>query len=468
MNSMRTAGPGYDELRRQHATEAMTQLPEHVARLGWTAAQIQAEREQRLRRILALARARSPWHRARLAGVDLADLTPAGLGQVPSMTKDDLLTHFDEILTDPRLTLGVVEAHLQRLTGKDAYLLELYHAIASGGSSGRRGVYVYDWAGWASYFLGIARRGAYDRLHDPELAAAPAVEAVVAAEKPTHGSSAQGQTFSDPQSVIVRVPITLPIEQVVARLNEIAPSVLRGYPSALDQLGHEARAGRLRIAPLRIRGIGEPMLPEIRARLQETFGVAVHSQWIASEAGCLGYSCLRGSGMHLNDDLVIVEPVDRDGRPVPPGQRSAKIYITNLFNHALPLIRFEITDEVTVIDRPCPCGCAHTWIEEVQGRLDDSLTYPGIGGGVITVHPIVLRSPLGRQPNIADYQVRQTSHGVDVLLRTVGDLDLDLVQADIATGLVNVGLSAPQVVLTLVDHLDRQGTGKLKRFLPLP
>ena len=468
MNAVSPTGPDYDELRRRHATEAMAQMPEHVARLDWTAAQIQTERELRLQRLLAFARARSPWHRARLAGVDLTTLTPAGLGQVPPMTKDDLLGHFDEIVTDPRLTLGVVEAHLQRLTGGDAYLLEEYHAIASGGSSGRRGVYVYDWTGWSSYFQGIARRGAYDRLHDPALAAAPAVEAVVAAEKPTHGSSAQGQTFSNPQSVIVRVPITLPIEEVVSRLNQIAPSVLRGYPSALDQLGYEATAGRLRIAPLRIRGIGEPMLPETRARLLETFGVPVHNQWIASEAGCLGYSCLTGPGMHLNDDLVIVEPVDPDGRPVPPGQRSAKIYVTNLFNHALPLIRFEITDEVTVMDRPCPCGCAHTWIEDVQGRLDDSLIYPGIGGGVITVHPIVLRSPLGRQPNIADYQIHQTPRGIQVLLRALGEVDLDLVQAEIVAGLVTVGLSAPQVVLTLVDHLDRQATGKLKRFIPLP
>jgi phenylacetate-coenzyme A ligase PaaK-like adenylate-forming protein len=112
MNVMSTTGLGYDKLRRRHATEAMTQLPEQVARMDWTAAQIQTEREQRLQRLLALARARSPWHRARLAGVDLSNITPAGLGQLPPMTKDDLLAHFDEIVTDPRLTLGVVEDHL--------------------------------------------------------------------------------------------------------------------------------------------------------------------------------------------------------------------------------------------------------------------------------------------------------------------------------------------------------------------
>ena len=105
------------------------------------------------------------------------------------MTKVDLLTHFDDIVTDDRLSLRLVEDHLDRLTS-DAYLLEEHHAIASGGSSGLRGVYVYDWAGWATYFLSAARGQAYDRLHDPRLATAPPVEAIVAADKPTHGSSA--------------------------------------------------------------------------------------------------------------------------------------------------------------------------------------------------------------------------------------------------------------------------------------
>jgi phenylacetate-CoA ligase len=326
-----------------------------------------------------------------------------------------------------------------------------------------RGVFVYDWEGWATYFLSAARGQAYDRRHDPRLAAAPPVEAVIAADKPTHGSSALSQTFSNPQVTIERVPITLPIGEVVDRLNTIRPITLRGYPSALDQLSYEAHAGRLRITPLRLRCIGEPLLPEVRTRLEKTWNVPVHSQWVASETGTLGYSCLRGRGMHLNDDLVIVEPVDRAGQPVSSRGRSAKIYVTNLFNTLLPLIRFEVTDEVTVIAEPCPCGSAHTWIEDVQGRLDDSLSY----ANGITVHPVVVRSPLGRQRNVAEYQVRQTPRGVMVLVRLIGDVDLNALRAEIAHGLAGVGLIEPEVVLTPVDHLSREASGKVKRIVPL-
>ena len=51
------------------------------------------------------------------------------------------------------------------------------------------------------------------------------------------------------------------------------------------------------------------------------------------------------------------------------GALSARVYLTNLFNLALPLIRFEITDQVTALEDPCPCGSAQQRISDVEGRL---------------------------------------------------------------------------------------------------
>ena len=89
---------------------------------------------------------------------------------------------------------------------------------------------------------------------------------------------------------------------------------------------------------------------------------------------------------------MIVEPVDEAGRPVPPGTRSDKIYVTALANPLLPLIRFELTDQVTLLDRACPCGSAHRLIADVEARLDDDFRYPG---GVV-VHPHVFRQAAGK------------------------------------------------------------------------
>ena len=106
---------------------------------------------------------------------------------------------------------------------------------------------------------------------------------------------------------------------------------------------------------------------------------------------------------------------------------------------------------------------ARTWIDDVHGRLDDSLTYPG----GVTVHPVVVGSPLSRQRNIAEYQVHQTLRGVTILFRPVGEVDLRAVHAELVARLARAGLSRAEVVLIPVTHIPLRGTGKLKRFVPL-
>jgi phenylacetate-coenzyme A ligase PaaK-like adenylate-forming protein len=182
-----------------------------------------------------------------------------------------------------------------------------------------------------------------------------------------------------------------------------------------------------------------------------------------SEAGPVGVGCFRGPGIHLCDDLVIVEPVDHAGRPVPAGVRSDKVYLTALANPTLPLIRFELTDQVTVLDRPCPCGSAHRLIADVESRLDDLFTYPG---GLV-VHPHVFASVLRRDPGVVEYQVRQAPAGAEILLVGAPAAPASLGRA-VAAELARMGLPTPAVEVTVVGHLERQATGKVRRFLPLP
>ena len=131
----------YATLQAQHAQQAGELLAEHQQRIMWTAARLHAEREARLRALIRFAQERSPWHRQRLAHIDPDTMTEAHLSSIPPMTKDDLMANFDGILTDRRLTRSVVEAHLDSLED-DSYLLDEFHAVASGGSSGTRGVFV--------------------------------------------------------------------------------------------------------------------------------------------------------------------------------------------------------------------------------------------------------------------------------------------------------------------------------------
>ncbi len=454
----------YEELRQRHIADAAAMLPEMVTRIDWSADRLAEHRRTELQRLIRTARDLSPWHRKHLAEVNPDEVDEEMLRELPVMTKDDLMEHFDEIVTDDRLGLEVVEAHLAARTAGDAYLLDRYHACASGGSTGRRGVFVYDWDGWAVCYLTFVRSEVRARRLDPDLDAAPNVFGLVASESATHIGSSIPRTFSSPDGAVWhRFPITLPMAEIVSGLNTAQPTVLWGYSGALQRLAHEAATGRLRISPRRVLSSSEPLLPEIRAAAEEAWQAPVVNVWGTSEA-CCGMSCGQSTGTHLSDDLTIVEPVDADGRPVPFGVRSDKIYLTNLFNQAMPLIRYEVTDQLTFLDEGCPCGSVFQRIADPHGRLDDTFDYGGV-----TVHPHVFRAALSHHRQIVEYQVQQTRRGASIAICCMAPVDLPLLEDEIAAGLARLGLAAPDVTVTPVEGIERHAmSGKLKRFVPLP
>jgi phenylacetate-CoA ligase len=446
------------ELRRhQQIARFRELLPEHVADLDWTAEELRRARDGRLRQLVRRAVERSPWHRERLASVDISTLTVADLSSLPVMTKSDLMDNFDDIVTDRRLTLDVCERHVDGLRA-DAYLLDEFHVVASGGSSGQRGVFVYGWDAWAICYSSIARFPARDRTLHPELASRPPVVATVAAANLSHISAAVGATFSTPDRPRHSIPVSQPMEQIVERLNHLQPTTLMGYSSFLPRLATAARTQRLRIAPQRVVAISEPLLPEVRADLEATWGVPVASGYGMSEGLFVGFC---GHGSHLPDDLCLLEPVSADGMPVEEGATSAKVYVTNLYNHVVPLIRFEVTDEIAVLGGPCPCGSAFRRIADPLGRLDETFIYPD----GTAIHPHVFRTCLGHQ-HLTEYQVRQTARGADISAVTSGAVDTDALASRIEAALRDLGLPAPLVTIATVDRVDRQSSGKLKRFVP--
>jgi phenylacetate-CoA ligase len=444
-----------DALRARHREDQRRVSVRYLQRLNWPRERLEDERRRRLRELVAIAQERSPWHRRRLARFDAATLREGELSQLPVMTKEDVMANFDEIVTDRRLSLSRVESHLAGLEATPRYLLERYQTVVSGGSSGVRGVFVYDWQGWASCYAGALRYFTRD------FGGRPISLAVVAAGSAAHISRAILHTFSDPATIRVHpVPITLPTQRIVAGLNEIQPEALLTYPSGLVQLVEAARAGELRIAPRSIITAGEPLTPELRLAAESIFGAAVLNWWVSTEGGPMGIGCGQGPWMHLSDDLLIVEPVDEKGRAVQPGVRSAKVLLTVLYNHALPLIRYEMSDEVTVLDRVCRCGSPHTLVEDVQGRRDDSFRYDNV-----VVHPHVFRTVLGRTPGIIEYRVIQTARGARVEIH--GTADYRHLSGQLSDTLTALGIDQPEVSIATAGAFERQATGKIKRFIAL-
>ena len=103
----------YEQTCKCHVEHMLARVPaEHLDRLGWSAERLRAERTARLRELLGIAKERSAWHPGCLPDVNLQTIDEDGLRELPAMTKDELMAHFDQIITDPRVTLERVEEHI--------------------------------------------------------------------------------------------------------------------------------------------------------------------------------------------------------------------------------------------------------------------------------------------------------------------------------------------------------------------
>lgn len=449
----------YEIDRQRHVRARQARMAAEVELLTTPLAQVWELRDERLRALLRHARERSPWHRERLAG--LGD----DLEALPTMTKQDLMANWDGIVTDPRLTLAAANRHLERTaeTGEPSYVLGDYTVVASGGSSGLRTVMALDFEGFLHHHLAYARAGVW-RLRQSPPAAEPAVVAAIYATNPVHVSAALARCFSTDRYRNHLFSAARPVGELAAALQALQPTHLATYPSLLHLLARRARAGALRLRLRRITTHGETLTDEIRAEAEEVFGVTPENGWGTTETAPLAYTDGVNPGLVLCEDKTVIEPVDAANRPVPPGQRAAKVLVTNVVNRLLPLIRYEVADQVTFQDRPNPGPWTGRLIEPVHGRQDEGFEY---GDGAV-VHPFTFRAVLGEQPLLAEYQVVQTPDGADVRVCTLGDLDLDGLARRLESALAEAGLPAPKVTLRRVDGLDRHGeTGKLRRFVPL-
>ena len=87
------------------------------------------------------------------------------------------------------------------------------------------------------------------------------------------------------------------------------------------------------------------------------------------------------AGIHLFEDMTIVENVDEDGRPVPDGERGARLLVTNLYNR-VPAADPPRDLPTSSRSTPTPCACGRTLrrMTRSDGRADDVLCLPGRDG----------------------------------------------------------------------------------------
>jgi phenylacetate-CoA ligase len=451
--------PAFCDLRDRIQADIFAGLPAHFQRLRWTSDQLRDWQRGRLRRLLATAIRHSEFHARRLRGIDAARFELADLPSLPVMTKTQMMAHFDELISARLLTREAAEGALAATRAEPRPLPGGFMCMATGGSSGQRGIFAYDPASVAEFVSLIFRT----RLAALGVAATPGpvpevTFAMVGASSAVHGTVFVPSMLAGSPVTFVNIPVTRPVPEIARRLNELQPDGLFGYPSMLARLAAEQRAGHLEIAPRLVNCTAETLLPEFRAAIRQAFGAPIFNTFATTE-GLVGSSGPDDPAITLASDSCIVELVDAAGQPVPPGTASAKVLVTNLYNHLQPLIRYELNDSFT----RQPDAASHGRLRvRVEGRADEILHYADAD-----VHPLVLRSTLLAHPDVLDYQARQTARGVIVHVLLERETSLAPLRERLRAALAQAGLADPEVTVDAVAALPRHPqTGKLRRVIP--
>ena len=266
---------------------------------------------------------------------------------------------------------------------------------------------------------------------------------------------------------LLRLDATTPVEGMVAPLNRHQPEFLYSYPSILEQLAAEQQAGRLRIAPTTLVSSGEAHTTQTARAIRAVWDVPWFDMYGATEAPVLGAHCAAHTGLHLFEDLTIVEVVDEHDRPVPPGQPGHRVLLTNLVNRTQPLIRYQLSDLVTLAAEPCPCGRPFRLLRAVDGRNDDILVMRDV-----PVHPMVFRNALAAVPGLRQYRIHHKQRGSTRLTveAALGDTTTaEQVRAAITTALAAAGVTGAQIEIHVVDWISvadaRDNAGKLRTII---
>jgi phenylacetate-CoA ligase len=434
-------------------------LAELTARDRWTRQQLLAYQQERLQALLHHAVAASPFYRETIGHL-VARRAP--LEEFPVLTKGQLVANFDRIVTDPRLNLADIERHL---AGEHAaqLLFGQYRACATGGTTGVRAVMVYDQPAW-DYAAANAIRS--NRL----AGVSPEARSVgIGAPTPQHLSCRFYEELRLGNPEVPRLHVMMPIGMVVAALNEFQPDVISTYPSFIRRLAEEQLDGRLKISARRFNSVAEALTPEVRDLARKAWGAAVFNRYSTTETACSGSECEHHCGIHLPEDLVVFEAVDGANRRVPAGAAGQRLLTTTLANAVVPLIRYELSDIVTIADGPCPCGRPYARITSIDGRREEVLQLPRRGGGRVAIHAFRLVSPLTGMPGVRQYQLL---HGANDITVNISVRDgaprqeiRNAVERKIRSVLTDAGAGDTKVAVEIVDSIERSGTGAKLRLV---
>ena len=224
-------------------------------------------------------------------------------------------------------------------------------------------------------------------------------------------------------------------------INRLKPDTLMCVPSFILRLIDYAEKNGIdykKSSVKRIIGIGEGMREQdlslnlLGRRIKEKWDVELFATYSSTEMGATFSECPFGRGGHVHPELIIVEIIGDDDKPVKDGE-VGEVVVTTLGVEGMPLLRFRTGDMSRKITSQCECGRYSYRLSPIVGRRNNMIKLKGT-----TIYPPAIYDVLDNTPYVINYVVvvRNSFAGTDEVV-------------------VKVGVSSPQPFDIIKDLKDR-------------
>ena len=141
----------YQLKRGQDIIRALWMLKELKKHERWTREKLANFQRQQLSFLVSYAANHSPFYKELYKNIKINQ--PIVLSDLPVINKATMMEKFDRFVTDPSLKLAELQTHIHQLSG-DEYYLGKYRVFTTSGSSGVKGVFVYNRKEWSTNLAG--------------------------------------------------------------------------------------------------------------------------------------------------------------------------------------------------------------------------------------------------------------------------------------------------------------------------
>jgi len=305
-------------------------------------------------------------------GIDEKDLDIIDLEKIPTVDKDILMQHLDDVLTVDGLTKQELLDFIDESKNPNDLFKNKYHVIHTSGSSGKVGIFVYTKKEWDTFYPYITKLFNFNFKRNKS--------AFIGAT----GGHFTGNSFiswsGKGLTSLFCKPLILdvnePIDEIIRKLNEFQPDILGGYFNGLKILAQKQEQGFLNIQPKILTNCGEGINLEDKDYLIKIFNAPMSNLYGFAECVVCGFGKDEYGGIYLMDDISLIE-VKED-----------HILLTNLFNKTEPIIRYRIDDYVKV-KKDEKKMLPFTLVENVVGRTEFVIWFENNEGEMDFIHPLI-------------------------------------------------------------------------------